>query len=126
MKKYILILLTILGIGVSNVYSKNATISEAKEILGEDFISPVDVQRVFGVLPKQELPFTKDDLLEIKRLNLILFPQIDKDTVGTPLTAKNIIKMFDNKFSNGEEILVTDMMSFGVVGEHEDLQSQTS
>lgn len=108
MKKTILLLSVILGItaGTNTYAQKNATIVEAKEILGNDFLSPEDVLKVFGVMPKQELPFTKEELLEMKRLGLMLFPQINKDKKGKPLTAKSIVEMFDNKFSDGEKILI--------------------
>ena len=108
-----LILLSIIGIGVSTfVYSRNATIAEAKEILGSDFLGPDEVNKVFGVIPTQELPFTRKEIMEIKRLGMILFPQIDKDNEGKPLTAESIIKMFDNKFSDGKnDVLLMEYTS---------------
>jgi len=105
-KVFLLVAIAMLA-NISFAQDKNekGTVSLAKEILGNNFLGPDEVFKVFGVKVKiDEFPFTKNDLNEFKKLDLVLLLQIDKDPKGKPLTMDNIMFMMDNHFSNHIQI----------------------
>lgn len=72
------------------------SISEAREILGKDFLGPEAVKNVFGVELETIPPiqFTKEDLERAKELNQILILQTDKMEDGKPMTLENLKNKF--------------------------------
>ncbi|MDO8507937.1 MAG: hypothetical protein Q7S53_05245 [bacterium] len=76
---------------------------EAKEIMGENFFGPLEIERTFGrKLDRSEIPeipFSREDLEGAKELRQFLILRTDKDADGKPLT----IKKMDEQFGLMEE-----------------------
>ena len=71
----------------------SATLAEAREILGEDFLGPDAVFKTYGRMLKPEeipaLPFPAEELQRMKRDGEMLVLDSDKDGSGKPLNMKN-------------------------------------
>lgn len=73
---------------------ERADLQEAREILGNDFLGPEQVQQVFetALTPDQipALPYSREDLEKAKERGEMLVLRIDKDVDGHPLTMERI------------------------------------
>lgn len=82
------------------------SLSEAREILGKDFLGPESVKNAFGVELESIPPiqFTKEDLERAKELNQQLVLYVDKTKDGKPFTGKELFDLTNNKTSDGKKL----------------------
>jgi hypothetical protein len=84
----------------------------AKEIMGEDFFAPDQVEKAFGikVKPEQipEIPFAREDLERAKELNQFLILRVDKANDGKPLTMAKMNELLKGKVKDGTKALYSD------------------
>lgn len=74
--------------------SGSSMLEQAQEIMGDQFLGPAAVERTFGFELKPEdipeIPYTKEQLEQAKKLGERLVLRIHQDNKGKPLTFKRI------------------------------------
>lgn len=84
----------------------------AKEIMGEDFFAPEQIEKAFGIKVRPEhipaIPFKREDLERAKELDQFLILRVDKTSDGKPLTMEKMNELLRGKVSGGAKALFSD------------------
>jgi hypothetical protein len=92
---------------------------EAMETIGkENFLGPDEIKNAFGIEVKNvpKVPFSKQELIEAKRLGQELVLYVDKAKSGKPLTSFEICDTLGNKTSQGTQFFGNYEKYFSEIG----------
>jgi hypothetical protein len=108
MRKITLLLLAILGMAMTTDHEKMITMAEAKDIMGEGlFLGPEAYSKAFKSDIKEimPIPFSKETLVKMKDLHMMLIYQTDKAPDGTPFSIKKMRELLDGKALDGNRLI---------------------
>lgn len=82
---------------------------EAERIMGKDFIGPAAIEKAYGFKPDviPEIPYTREQLEQAKKLGEMLILRVDKDNDGKPITIGRV-----QTLKTGEKVLYSDHTNF--------------
>ncbi len=85
----------------------NAKLEKAIEIMGEDIITPEDIENTFGFKLENtpEIPFSTEELERARELKQQLILYIDKKEDGTDFVVSDMKGILDNKTSKDNKFL---------------------
>lgn len=82
--------------------SSGGNLAELKQLFGNNFIGPDDIENAFGIRinPPEvpTVPFAPDELQRAKDLDQVLILRVDKAPDGSPLTMLKMQQMLQGKF----------------------------